>query len=476
MVAAVAAYANDLRESVCVVEPQYTEAEKSTLGDFALWFSRKGLGSESRMLSAYKGGSTSSGVVIDLDGEHYVLTNRHVVGYAKDVRVSFVLRDTTVSFEDCPVYATCQDADLALVHLPKACTQPALQLATAAPEDGQDIVAAGFPGLGGKPSWQITKGAISNAYLQIEAQQHRFIQHTAPIDPGSSGGPLLVKAGEDYNILGINTLKAFRRDNVGIAIPAATVREFVRHSADLVAIDHLTLDGLTINGATWAKMLDKMKPACLDSLKAMDADMPLDVVTNTLAMDCAPDVKATASKAATAEKMDDYDNYYYVRAEYYNAFGRTQQINLAWENNRHYFVYGTVLSVMLDETTDNKLSAGFGLGFRMGAQVPLHMGSKCYAIPRFVVTPFVAPTGLIGAILDSASKLKGGIPLSVGNDFAFPVGNYVILAGIHYMYDFSFYGKNHDLVFDSNRRLIRNGNRTDVVGKSSLSVSFAFGW
>jgi hypothetical protein len=49
-----------------------------------------------------------------------------------------------------------------------------------------------------------------------------------PIDPGSSGGPLTTPEGR---LLGVNTLKARRRENVGLAIPAAAVAEAVKGAA-----------------------------------------------------------------------------------------------------------------------------------------------------------------------------------------------------------------------------------------------------
>lgn len=478
-------HAYDLRESVCIVEAQYSAEEEAQLGDFALWLSRKGFMSESRTLSAYKNGSTGSGVVIASDKGRYILTNRHVVGYAKDVNISFVLRDTTLRFEHCQVLAASQDADLALVRLPDTCAQPALLLAASAPEDGQDIVAAGFPGLGGKPSWQITKGAVSNSYLQIDHQKHPFVQHTAPIDPGSSGGPLLIQTDTGYLVLGINTMKAFWRDNVGIAIPTTTIHSFIAEDGS-APIDHAMLEEIAINGETWAKMMDKMDEACVDSLKKMNIEMPLDIIKHTLELACTPEVQIVAGKNDSSTgsnskhnaKSGVYDanfgNYLYVRAEYINAFGRNQQINLAWENNRQVFVYGLGLSLMLDELrqTDQtiQLSPGFGIGFHLGAQVPLHMG-KHYAIPRFVVAPYIAPMGFI-----NSSKHVGGIPFSVGNDFAFSAGDYLICVGVHYVYDLSFYQGTSLLITNNNRKILSNGDFAALVGTNNLSISLAFGW
>jgi hypothetical protein len=55
-----------------------------------------------------------------------------------------------------------------------------------------------------------------------------YVQHTAPIDPGSSGGPL---TWEDGKLIGVNTLKAIRRENVALAIPASAVAAAVQSAA-----------------------------------------------------------------------------------------------------------------------------------------------------------------------------------------------------------------------------------------------------
>lgn len=496
MLAAVASPAQVLRESVCTVEAEYTQEEKTQMGDLALWFYRKGFQSESRVLSAYKNGTTGSGAVIESGGTHYVLTNRHVVGYASAVKVSFLLRDTTLVFEHCAVKAVSHNEDLALVCLPSACTQPAIALSTVAAEEGQDIVAAGFPGLAGKPSWQITKGSVSNANLRIEEEKDVYIQHTAPIDPGSSGGPLLQKQGDTYQIIGINTLKAFWRDNVGLAIPADAISRFIT-TASSTAPAESELATISVNGETWATMVDKMDKACADSLSNMTVDMPLDVVTNTLALDCTPEVKPIKSKETGASSAstkrskrtskiiaDDFGHYQAVRVRYANMLSKNQQIELKWEIARQWFVYGVQAFVGFEElyevvNSENKMRTNYGVGLTVGAQAPLNM-SKNYAIPRLLAEPYIAPAGI--AQLTERNPLPKemvGLPILLGCDFAFPVGDYLLSVGVHYRYTFQFYHSINDtnaLLLTNNRKLISNQNMTTVVGQNGLGLSFAFWW
>jgi len=65
------------------------------------------------------------------------------------------------------------------------------------------------------PLWQFSTGNVSNAVarfprsLDDPTMMGPFIQHTAPIDPGNSGGPLLVAQADvpsGFAVAGINTL------------------------------------------------------------------------------------------------------------------------------------------------------------------------------------------------------------------------------------------------------------------------------
>jgi serine protease Do len=58
-----------------------------------------------------------------------------------------------------------------------------------------------------------------------------YIRHTAPVDPGNSGGPLLARVPEGYAVAGINTLSArdrARDQGANYAIPIDRVEDFLR--------------------------------------------------------------------------------------------------------------------------------------------------------------------------------------------------------------------------------------------------------
>jgi serine protease Do len=162
----------------------------------------------------------------------FVVTNRHVVEDAASLTVTL---DSGESYENCEVVYVSEDEDLAVVALPQRAHPVAygLDIAADPARDREPVVATGYPALSGVPSFQTTQGYVSNERFEIDGADgaHRLIQHTAPIDHGSSGGPLTTP---DGRLLGVNTLRAEGRDNVYFAIPASSVARAVRRADDVL--------------------------------------------------------------------------------------------------------------------------------------------------------------------------------------------------------------------------------------------------
>jgi serine protease Do len=168
----------------------------------------------------------------------FVVTNHHVVGLASKVRV--MLGGAAKPLAADVVYVD-DRYDLAVVSVDTASEGSALAAPTSgfaladAPAHDQDlVVASGYPGIDGRPSYQVTRGFVSNERFELDdlGSEDVYIQHTAPIDPGSSGGPLMTPDGK---VLGVNTLKIRHRENVGLAVPASIVAGVLANVAQRVS-------------------------------------------------------------------------------------------------------------------------------------------------------------------------------------------------------------------------------------------------
>jgi len=171
-------------------------------------------------IAAAAAGAFGSGFVVvrKVQGARrvYVITNRHVVDLADEAEIA---TDAGRVFKATIRYVDAEH-DLAVLELPTGSFDAGLGLDAEPARDQQVIIATGFPGLSQRPSYQTTRGYISNQALQLAQDGRRYLQHTAPIDRGSSGGPLTSERGQ---VVGVNTIKVLGRENVGLAVPTRYV-------------------------------------------------------------------------------------------------------------------------------------------------------------------------------------------------------------------------------------------------------------
>lgn len=165
------------------------------------------------VVSLSVGNGAGSGFVVTPDG--YVMTNSHVVSSAKRIRV----RTSTGEEAEARVVGDDPATDLALVRVETPL--PYLPVdGTISPRVGQLAVAIGNP-LGFEST--VSTGVVSALGRSLRGRGNRLIdgviQHTAPLNPGNSGGPLLDTAGR---VIGVNTAIIARSQNLGFAIAVET--------------------------------------------------------------------------------------------------------------------------------------------------------------------------------------------------------------------------------------------------------------
>ena len=73
----------------------------------------------------------------------------------------------------------------------------------ASPEVGAEVVAVGYPSGGSRSQVTATTGVVAPG--DDLSGRFDFIPHTAPLNPGNSGGPLFSMP--DAKVLGINTAR-----------------------------------------------------------------------------------------------------------------------------------------------------------------------------------------------------------------------------------------------------------------------------
>jgi len=157
-----------------------------------------------------------SGVVIAPDG--YILTNSHVVHRARRLAAHF----TDGANVPAALIGDDPATDLAVIRaqasgLPYAALGDSANLRV-----GQLVIAIGNP-FGFQST--VSTGVVSALGRNLRGREGRLIenivQHTAPLNPGNSGGPLVDSRGR---VVGVNTAIIAMAQAIGFAVPANTAQ------------------------------------------------------------------------------------------------------------------------------------------------------------------------------------------------------------------------------------------------------------
>ena len=235
----------DIADQVVLVRTEYPDSVVENYERIADWLENSGSrGLAERFRGQALGGFGSGSVIRTPGGRILVLTNYHVVAQSSTVTLEYAGRSGSgAKFENCRVIAADIERDIALVEVPEQARELAAPLSfdEALQRDGAEVWSAGYPGLISSPSWQLATGTVTNQEAVIPElrvpQLDYVIQHSAIIGPGSSGGPLLLRVGDDdYRIVGVNTWRYGGRDNTYFAIPAAEAAAYIDEYGDMEVV------------------------------------------------------------------------------------------------------------------------------------------------------------------------------------------------------------------------------------------------
>ena len=177
-----------------------------------------------------------SGFLVSSSG--VIVTNHHVIEPKPGLRPVVKVQSGDIH-EDVSIIHDDQRRDFALIAI-KAAGLAVLKLGDSdAVEVGEEVVAIGNPeGL----ERTYTAGIIS-AVRPMPGKGYRFIQHQAPISPGSSGGPLLNMSAE---VIGINTFYVQGGQNLNGAVAINYVKPYLADPPSLTYEEYARTRGVAL--------------------------------------------------------------------------------------------------------------------------------------------------------------------------------------------------------------------------------------
>lgn len=189
-------------------------------------------------------------IIYSSEDQVLIMTNSHVVEDAKTVYV----RTEQTHTEDLKstVIGVCPSKDLALVLLDKREIKklnplpPALKFCDdRIYMDSIPVMVAGYPL--GKENLKFTTGVLSGNQNEYDIEFDRYVSYlqiTAAVNPGNSGGPLFNSKGE---VIGVNSAGITFSQNIAFAIPTHIIVSVLN---DLLHIDQTVISSFNY-GFDW---------------------------------------------------------------------------------------------------------------------------------------------------------------------------------------------------------------------------------
>lgn len=172
-------------------------------------------------LPASKSRVVSTGTGFFVSSRGHLITNQHVVKGCSTVDVFVEGRLSEAQIIDLD-----ESMDLALLKVSEPSRTFPLVLSNSQPQVGESIIALGFPlsqVLGSE--LKISSGIVS-ATSGIRGNRS-YVQISAPVQPGNSGGPLLDLSGNVVGVVNARLADRFNAQNVNFAIKSSVIRSFL---------------------------------------------------------------------------------------------------------------------------------------------------------------------------------------------------------------------------------------------------------
>ncbi|MFO0813013.1 MAG: trypsin-like peptidase domain-containing protein [Gemmatales bacterium] len=191
---------------------------------------------------------SGSGFLITPDG--FALTNSHVIQGQRQLKVTTEEGDTL----SADIIGDDPSTDLALLRVASK-DLPHTELGDSESlVAGQLVIAVGNP-FGFRST--VSTGVVSALGRAMRSQEGRLIeniiQHTAPLNPGNSGGPLVDSRGR---VVGVNTAIIAMAQGLGFAVPGNTARWVVSELLTHRRVRRLAL-GIRVKGADIPRWLSR---------------------------------------------------------------------------------------------------------------------------------------------------------------------------------------------------------------------------
>ncbi|WP_176717350.1 trypsin-like peptidase domain-containing protein [Vulcanibacillus modesticaldus] len=169
----------------------------------------------------YNGNLLGTGSGIFINNEGYIITNNHVIEDSFKLSVITNEDENGKEYKDVQIINYDETLDLALLKINTI--SKGIHISSTKPKLGSNVVAIGSPlGL-----FNTVSEGIVSGFRDIGGS--KYIQTSAPISPGSSGGALINMYGE---VIGVVTAKIVDGENINLAIPNDVVLNFIDNSAE----------------------------------------------------------------------------------------------------------------------------------------------------------------------------------------------------------------------------------------------------